>query len=274
MHQLTTEDLKTLEVDLQNYFPQSLQAYGCIFQINRNGQRADPVSVLVDQWPEFSVLLIKPEFQEKADFFKDVTVFSKNDVCLKDLLAHTDVIDWKMFICLAAELHHEKMLEVVAVHRGVPMKKEAVCYMLALRDTSKLSQVDSSSLKLSSLNESHLAVVNRSWKFGCEDSKRMIKNMILNFPSCCVLDSDDQPVAWILTYPSCALGMLYTLPEHRGKGYAKALITVMSKRLHAQGYPVYCFIEKENKISYSLFTSLGFTEEPDYRAAWFVFNDL
>lgn len=132
----------------------------------------------------------------------------------------------------------------------------------------------SSSLKLSSLNESHLELVNRSWKFGCEDSKLMIKNMILHFPSCCVLDSDNQPVAWILTYASCAMGMLYTLPEHRGKGYAKALVTIMSKRLHSQGYPVYCFIEEENHLSYSLFTSLGFTEEPDYRAAWFVFNDF
>lgn len=132
----------------------------------------------------------------------------------------------------------------------------------------------SSSLKLSSLKESHLDLVNRSWKFGRDDSKLMIKNMILNFPSCCVLDSNDQPVAWILTYASCALGMLYTLPEHRGKGYAKALVTIMSKRLHSQGYPVYCFIEEENHLSYSLFTSLGFTEEPHYRAAWFVFNDL
>uniref|UniRef100_A0A8C1TM98 Glycine N-acyltransferase-like protein n=1 Tax=Cyprinus carpio TaxID=7962 RepID=A0A8C1TM98_CYPCA len=250
MHQLTTEDLKTLEVDLKNYFPQSMQVYGCIVQLNRNGQRADPVSVLVDQWPEFRVLFIKPEFREKGDLFKDLTVFSKKDeVCLRDLLAHSDVIDWKMFFCLAAELHHEKMLEVVAINRGVPMKKEAVCYMLVLRDPSKL-------LHLSSLNESHLELVNRSWKFGCEDSKLMIKNMILHFPSCCVLDSDNQPVAWILTYASCAMGMLYTLPEHRGKGYAKALVTIMSKRLHSQGYPVYCFIEEENHLSYSLFTSL------------------
>lgn len=70
------------------------------------------------------------------------------------------------------------------------------------------------------------------------------------------------------------MGMLYTVPEHRGKGYAKALVTVMSKRLHSQGYPVYCFIEEENQLSYRLFTSLGFTEEPDYKAAWFVFNDF
>ncbi|XP_039509156.1 glycine N-acyltransferase isoform X2 [Pimephales promelas] len=273
MRQLTTEDLKTLEVDLKNYFPQSLQVYGCIVQLNR--RRADPVSVFVDLWPDFRVLLIKPEIRETGDHFKDLTVFSKNDVCLRDLLlAQTDVIDWKMYICLATELHHEKMLEFVAINRGVPMKKEAVCLEMVLREPSKCSQIDSVSLKLSSLNESHLALVNSSWKFGCEHSKVMIKNMILNFPSCCVLDADDQPVAWILTYPSCALGMLYTVPEHRGKGYAKALVTIMSKRLHSQGCPVYCFIEEKNQLSYRLFTSLGFTEEPDYRAAWFGFNDF
>ncbi|XP_067277127.1 glycine N-acyltransferase [Pseudorasbora parva] len=274
MRLLTTEDLKTLEVDLKNYFPQSLQVYGCIFQLNRTGQRADPVSVFVDLWPDFRVLLIKPEFRETGDLFKDLTVFSKKDVYLRELLAQTDVIDWNMYICLAAELHHEKMLEVVAINRGVPVKKAAECHMLVLQELSKQSQADSLSLKLSSLNESHLALVNSSWKFGCEHSKRMIKNMILNFPSCCVLDADDQPVAWILTYPSCALGMLYTVPEHRGKGYAKALVTVMSKRLHSQGYPVYCFIEEGNQLSYRLFTSMGFKEETDYRAAWFVFNDF
>lgn len=127
---------------------------------------------------------------------------------------------------------------------------------------------------MSSLNESHLTLVNNTWKFGNEHSIPMIRNMILNMPSCCVLDSDDQPVAWILTYPSCAMGMLYTILEHRGKGYAKALVTIMSRRLLSQGYPVYCFIEEENRVSYRLVTNLGFTEVADYRAAWFAFNVL
>uniref|UniRef100_A0A671KK66 Glycine N-acyltransferase-like protein n=1 Tax=Sinocyclocheilus anshuiensis TaxID=1608454 RepID=A0A671KK66_9TELE len=252
MRQLTTEDLKTLEVDLKNYFPQSLQVYGCIVQLNRNGQRADPVCVLADQWPEFRVLLIKPEFREVSGILRNICAWLNMSLIGRCLFA------WVFASLFSAELHHEKMLEFVAINRGVPMKKESVCYMLVLRDPSKLSH-------LSSLSESHLALVNRSWKFGCEDSKLMIKNMILNFPSCCVLDSDDQPVAWILNDASSALGMLYTLPEHRGKGYAKALVAVMSKTLHSQDYPVYCFIEEENHLSYSLFTSLGFTEEPDYR---------
>lgn len=98
--------------------------------------------------------------------------------------------------------------------------------------------------------------------------------MISNFPSYCVLDADGRPVSWILTYDSCAMGMLYTLPEHRGKGYAKVLISSMAKRHQALGYPVYCFIEEENTISYRLFTSLGFTADPSYREGWFEFNEF
>lgn len=128
---------------------------------------------------------------------------------------------------------------------------------------------------LSSLDESHISLVNQKWKFSNSDvALRMIRNMITHFPTCCALDSEGKPVSWILTYASCAMGMLYTLPEHRGKGYAKAVISAMAKRLHAQDYPVYCFVEEENTISYNLFKSLGFTEDPSYRETWFGFNDI
>ncbi|KAG7270878.1 hypothetical protein CRUP_012373 [Coryphaenoides rupestris] len=55
---------------------------------------------------------------------------------------------------------------------------------------------------------------------------------------------------------------------HRGKGYAKAVVSCMARKLHAQGFPVYCNIEEENTASYRLFKSLGFIEDPSYRAAW------
>lgn len=132
----------------------------------------------------------------------------------------------------------------------------------------------SSGISLSSLDESHVGLVNQTWKFGNDEgSVRMIRNMIVNFPSCCVLNAEGQPVSWILTYASCAMGMLYTLPEHRGKGYAKVLVSTMAKRFHTQGFPVYCFIEEENVVSYKLFKNLGFTEDPSYREAWIGFSD-
>lgn len=117
--------------------------------------------------------------------------------------------------------------------------------------------------------------MNQTWKFGKnEDAVTMIWNMLANFPSCCVLDAEGKPASWILTYASCMMGILYTLPEHRGKGYAKVLISAMAKRLHTEGYPVYGFVEEENEVSHRLFKSLGFVEDPSYREAWFEFNDF
>lgn len=126
---------------------------------------------------------------------------------------------------------------------------------------------------VSSLDLSHVDLVNKTWKFGGDEKGyRKIKNLITNFPSCCITDEHGQPVSWVLLYDYCAMGLLYTMPEHRGKGHAKVLISTMARLLRAQGFPVYCFIEEENMLSYKLFTKMGFTEDPTYRAAWFEFN--
>lgn len=96
--------------------------------------------------------------------------------------------------------------------------------------------------------------------------------MIGNFPTCCILDDHGQPVSWILVYDYCAMGMMYTLPAHRGKGYAKVLVSRMARELHAQGFPVYCFVEEENVVSYRVLKNLGFIEDPSYRASWYECN--
>lgn len=127
--------------------------------------------------------------------------------------------------------------------------------------------------RVSSLDLSHVDLVNNAWKFGGdEQGYNRVKNFIANFPSCCVLDEHGQPVSWVLLYEYGAMGLIYTVPEHRGKGFAKVLISTMVRRLRAEGYPVYCFIEVENTVSYKLITKMGFIEDPTYRAAWFQFN--
>lgn len=155
------------------------------------------------------------------------------------------------------------------------MRGFTLVHLMFLSDPCNLPELRDNSIetRICSLNESHIDLVNKTWKFGGDEKGyNNIKNLISNFPTCCIVDESSRPVSWMLMYDYCALGMLYTLPEYRGKGYAKTLITFMSKQLHAQGYPVYCFIEEENDISLCLFKSLGFTEDPSYRAAWFEFN--
>ncbi|KAF4089984.1 hypothetical protein AMELA_G00044450 [Ameiurus melas] len=230
MKALSKHELKKVLEALRHYFPQSHQVYGCVSIINR--AEVDPGDVLVDRWPDFRVLLVKPKWQQ-----------------------------------------HEEMLKAVALNKGVPMKKIFTSHVMSQEDPSNLP-ADRLSIQVSSVKESHTALINSTWKFGMgELTEPLVRSMILNYPSCCVLDSG-RPVSWLLTYSNCAMGMGYTLPEHRRKGYGKALVTIMAKKLHSEGYPVYCFVEEGNQPSYRLSKSLGFSEDLSYRNAWFCFNQL
>ncbi|KPP80040.1 hypothetical protein Z043_100343 [Scleropages formosus] len=115
-------------------------------------------------------------------------------------------------------------------------------------------------------------MVNATWTFGGDEQGfRNIKNLIERFPTCCIVDEKGQPVSWVLVCNYCTMGMLYTVPEHRGEGLRQA-----PHQHHVQEAPqsglVYCFIEEENQLFYRIFRNLGFTEDPAYRAAWFEFT--
>ncbi|XP_007546352.1 glycine N-acyltransferase-like protein 3 [Poecilia latipinna] len=271
--ELTEDQLKVAEIELQRQLPQSLKIYG--FLVLRNRVKSDPYIVLVDRWPQFSVIICKPKYKQKTDLFKDTMVFANDEAILTETLRNSSVIDWSRYLCLGITLPHMELVKAVAAERNVPNNQLSLCHMMILEDVSKLPAIDCSGICLSSLAESHLDLVNQTWKFGSnEGAARMIRNMVTNFPSCCVLDSEGKPVSWILTYVYCAVGMLYTLPEHRGKGYAKVLISSMAKNFSGQGYPVFCFIEEENRTSYQLFKGMGFSEDPSYRETWYGFNDF
>lgn len=168
-------------------------------------------------------------------------------------------------------MSYTPVLKEVCSKRGTSFRYIVSEHALHLPDCASLlssehSEVD---LRVSSLNDSHAELVNTTWKFGGDEhGYRTIQKMIGNYPSCAIMDDHGQPVSWILVYDFCAMGVLYTLPAHRRKGYAKAVVSCMARKLHAQGFPVYCNVEEENTASYGLFKNLGFIEDPSYRAAW------
>lgn len=232
------------------------------------------MKVFVDKWPDFRVVVCKPQWEQKGDSFKDIGVFANDDdAVLEAIIRKPSVFDWTTYSCVGTNLENRKIFKAVATEKHISSRDLALCYRMTLNDVSSLPSTDSAGMSLGSLNESHIGMINQTWKFGQRDEAvRMIQNMVKNFPSCCLLDADRKPVSWILTYASCAMGMLYTLPEHRGKGYAKVVVSAMAKRFHAEGYPVFCFVEEDNTVSYNLFKGLRFTEDPSYREAWFDFN--
>ncbi|XP_056147926.1 glycine N-acyltransferase-like protein 3 [Lampris incognitus] len=277
MKVLSVGELHSAEKRLKRLIPESLTVYGFLYGINRN--KPSTLEVVVDAWPDFKVIICRPDSRKKGalDHRKRVTVYSTDAQILRRVLAEENAIDWSIRSFLGGfNTRHAPILKQVASARGIGVRWFTNAHLMYLPDCSLLpsSEVDSETeSRISPLNISHVELVNKTWKFGGdENGYRTIENLISNFPSCCITDGQGRPVSWILVYDYCAMGMLHTLPEHRGKGYAKVLICSMAKKLQALGYPVYCFVEEENAVSHRLFTKLGFIEDPSYRATWFEFN--
>ncbi|XP_042337254.1 glycine N-acyltransferase-like protein 3, partial [Plectropomus leopardus] len=271
--ELSGEQLRLTEVQLKRYLPRSQQIYGCL--VLKNRVRSDPVKVLVDRWPEFNVIICKPQYQQRGDLFKSTVVFANDDALLEETIRTPSVFDWTQYLCVDIDFRHVDILKAVAAERGVSCSSLSVSHMVIQEDVSHLPSVDSSGISLGCLDESHVDLVNQTWKFGRKErTVGMIRNMITNFPSCCVLDAEGRPVSWVLTYASCSLGVAYTLPEHRGKSYGTIVVIDLAKRFHAQGFPVYGLVEEANDLSYGLLKRMGFTGVPSHREACITFNDF
>lgn len=63
---------------------------------------------------------------------------------------------------------------------------------------------------------------------------------------------EGKPVCWCLMHHENSLGMLYTLPEHRRKGYALAVMVDICKKIVANGDCPYGYIVKGNVASEQL----------------------
>uniref|UniRef100_A0A671QQH7 Glycine N-acyltransferase-like protein n=1 Tax=Sinocyclocheilus anshuiensis TaxID=1608454 RepID=A0A671QQH7_9TELE len=254
MNILHSDGLKIAETTLYAHLSKSIKGstvYGFVFAMNRG--KPHTLEVLVDTWPAFTTIIVRPDPNVRK---KTKGLY---DEVLRRMLAVEDAIDWSTYFLIGG------------MTSFFPPKK----YYIISMNYVVFVQYDfnfNKKPRLSVLNESHANVVNKTWKFGGDDKGyRNILNLIRHFPTCCITDENNQPVSWVLLYDYCAMGMLYTQPEHRGKGYAKALVTTMAQRLHSQGYPVYCFIEECNPLSYKLFKSMFFSVDPSYRVVWYEF---
>lgn len=274
---LSTEELKQAESALKQFFPESIKVYGCIFNINRG--KPHNLQVIADQWPDFTVIVCKPKVQgtnDREGDFNIYSIYSKSKASLRTFLDTPGVINKDSFTLLAGiDVRHLEAAQEFADQHGLPWKAQAVMNVFLLQDTHRLQFTHSSTgLRFPPLSAAHAHLVNSTWKYGGDrNSYNSVLNYISHNPSLCVIEEGGtEPVSWLLVYQHAALGLLYTLPQHRRKGHAKLLVSMMAKQLLERGHPVYCFVEEDNDTSYKLFTSLGFQHSPDYRAVWFELN--
>jgi ribosomal protein S18 acetylase RimI-like enzyme len=71
-------------------------------------------------------------------------------------------------------------------------------------------------------------------------------------------------VAWVLTVADGSVGALYTLPDYRRRGLAKAVLAHRLGRM--EGLPGFCHVEVTNGASETLWEGMGWRR--GHRVNW------
>lgn len=117
--------------------------------------------------------------------------------------------------------------------------------------------------KLSSLDVTHAALVDKFWYFGGnERSQRFIERCIRTSPTFCLLGPEGTPVSWVLTEYTGMGRMAGTVPEYRRQGLLSHIIYVQSQTLNKLDIPLYYHTAKDNKIIQKVCYNLHYVSLP------------
>ncbi|XP_014462763.2 glycine N-acyltransferase-like protein 3 [Alligator mississippiensis] len=254
--------LQLLEGVLQQGLPKTLPVHGSVMNINRGNPSS--YEVLVDSWPDFKAVLVRPRKEvvtDKSDVFTNMhAAFYRDLGAYRALLDSPGAINWghTIYIIGLQDGLYEASRDV-AKAKGVQVNWQ--CYFTFFHpDPSTMPDIWlDPTMKLSSLNASHVDLLNATWAYGGnERSRRYLARLIRSFPSTCLLDATGCPISWNITDQFGTTGHGYTLPEYRSHGYNSIVAIVTSKRLHAQGYPSFGYTSLDNYPMQRLQVSHGF----------------
>jgi hypothetical protein len=121
-------------------------------------------------------------------------------------------------------------------------------------------------------------LVDSRWEYRSDHSLEMIRCMIVaseeSFGGCVGITVDGQLVSWVLRYLDGTLGMVWTEPDYRNKGYAATVIVAavqdVRHRLGSNDERMVAYIVDSNETSQNLFKKLQWRRVADADWAGFV----
>ncbi|XP_064613176.1 glycine N-acyltransferase-like [Liolophura sinensis] len=201
----------------------------------------------------------------KDDYLShEYDVFAVDQSALKAILDDNDVITWTRpveFPCVS-EASCSTIKELAGRHGWNvntygPQWTEMYCVE---RENLKLINPPKG-ITVAELSSKDAEVVNSRWKFNSgRQSMSVFKFWIENYPSVALFDAEGQLVAWELTTHFGIMGRLYVMPEHRGKGYAKYIISTLAQKCFAKDIKPVANLELCNYRSIRLHQKMGFTK--------------
>uniref|UniRef100_A0A1B6HRY0 N-acetyltransferase domain-containing protein n=1 Tax=Homalodisca liturata TaxID=320908 RepID=A0A1B6HRY0_9HEMI len=114
---------------------------------------------------------------------------------------------------------------------------------------------------LGSLDEHHVAEVNKNWPFKYPGSEKYVALEIQNnFGLGLFRKSDNKMLSSSVSFHSGGIFILYSNPNFRSRGYGEVIIREMAKEIRRQGRIPFGNIMTGNIGSTKLFNKMGFKE--------------
>nr|XP_007995725.2 glycine N-acyltransferase-like protein 1 [Chlorocebus sabaeus] len=278
-----SEQLLALFESLARSIPESLKVYGSVYHINHGNPFN--MEVLVDSWPEYQMVIIRPQKQEMTDDMDSYTnvyrIFSKDPQKSQEVLKNCEIINWKQRLRIQGlQESLGEGITAAAFSKSV-MVEHSTAVLLVTEDILKLNASNKSkfgswaetghpdddferetpNFKYGQLDVSYSGLVNDNWKLGKnERSLRYIKRCIGALPAACMLGPEGAPVAWITMDPSCEVGMAYSVEKYRKTGKMAQVMVRYKKYLLQKNIPFYISVLEENERSRSSVKAAGFFE--------------
>ncbi|XP_075708870.1 glycine N-acyltransferase-like isoform X2 [Rhinoderma darwinii] len=257
--------LATLRRLLTQSFPESLKVCGALQHVmDKNPFR---LQVLVDQWPDFTTVMCRPPLEEMKDpsdpYTNTYFLYSKDPQGLRQFLQDPQTVNWKQELQIqGCQPELTSVLEEVSSKHGSQMYTTS--NLLFMRDGMESEELEKmskiSDLQFSTLEPDEAYLVNEVWAFGGNPlSECYISQCIQSFPNVCARRGGiGKPVAWTMSEQSAEMRMGYTERTNRNQGVFRTMIIQLASELSFKGFPLYCHVAPDNKISQAATLRAGF----------------
>eukprot|EP00727_Mastigamoeba_balamuthi_P012300 m51a1_g7693 putative glycine n-acyltransferase-like protein 3 (260) ;mRNA; f:56759-57764 len=133
-------------------------------------------------------------------------------------------------------------------------------FLKSLRTCELPSVVLSDGARVRRLTEADAELVNKYWVRGAGDKTLgYVRTLLSRFGGFGVETSAGELVAWVVRYENESVGMGYTLEQHRGKGYTRAVSREVYREQQKEGLETaYFFTHSHNKSMLAYAAGEGF----------------
>lgn len=272
---LSPVEIKDLLKVLNEYGAKALLVKNVI-QMTTTGYNLGRLEIWADTWPNFNAFLIRwdwtntPVSRIKNYYYE----FSLCNESLMQLLETPGLIqlDQGEFVAISEEKQH--VLKIFAEKRGYHLLCNNKYYdIFSVTQDTLINVPAPADLTIGSLNPEHAELVTRNWEYTEEDKfdnyKEFIKLLINIYPTACLYNSMNQPVAYAIGQEYGGIGMLYVDPKYRRRGCAKAVMSVLSLEYLSKDIVPFIVVDVKNLLSINLNRKLGY-ESTQSKINWYT----